>query len=160
VSDRRFGPLLSLLRQGLSVGVEFGAHSLEALLWVAETVEQSVYERGSLTRTPEGLRFWLNNPPLRVGAFSSLRVAIDGTHVPAERARVRGGPGLPWRTLTEISGERPLELRPGERTEVAVEGVPSAGVRELTVRLELQSTAIPPLVWFEFTDALGGAGGG
>jgi hypothetical protein len=159
VSDRRFGSLLSLLRQGFSVEKEFGTHSLESLLSVAEMVEESVYERGSLTRTSNGLSFRLNNPPLRTGAFSSLRLLVDGAPVPGERARVRGGPGLPWRDLTDISTERPLELRPGEVTEIAMGLSPPGGAKKLAVRLELQSTAIPPLVWFEFTDTLAGESG-
>ena len=76
--------------------------------------------------------------------------------MPAGRARVRGGPGLPWRVLADLCGERPLELRPGDPTEIAVDGAPPAEAKELTVRLELQSTAIPPLVWLEFTDTLRG----
>jgi hypothetical protein len=154
VSDRRFGSVLSLLRQGLSVGSQFGAHSLEALLSVAETIEESVYERGSLTWTSNGFTFRLNNPPLRTGAFSSLGLTIDGARVSTGRVRVGGHPDLPWREVTDISRERPLELRPGDRIEVAVDRPTREGVRELTVRLEFQSIAIPPLVWLEFTDTL------
>ncbi len=147
--------MLSLLRQGLSVEREFGIHSLEALASIAETIEESVYEVGSLTRTSTGLTFRLNNPPLRTGAFSSLRLVIDGVRVPADRARVRVGPGLLGRDLTGISRDRPIELRPGDRIEFAVDGPFPQGAKKFTVRLELQSTAIPPLVWFEFSDTLG-----
>ena len=154
VSDRRPGSWFSLLRQGLSVEREFGRHSLETLISVAETIEESVYERGSLMRTANGLTFCLNNPPLRIGAFSSLHLILNERPVPAERVRVRYGPGLPWRAVTEITRERPLELGPGARIELGVDGPLPDGVRELRIRLELQSTAIPPLVWFEFRDSL------
>lgn len=154
VSDRRPGSWLSLLRQGLSVEREFGRHSLEALVSIAETIEDSVYERGSLTRTLNGFTFCLNNPPLRIGAFSSLRLILDETPIPAERVRFRGGPGHAWRELAEISRERSLDLGPGARIEFAV-GVPlPEDAKGPRVRLELQSIAIPPLVWFEFTDTV------
>ncbi len=153
VSDHRLGPALSLVRQGLSVGREFGMHSLEALLWVAETVEESVYVPRSLVRNAEGLSFILANPPLRVGAFSSLRFWVDRVEVPSARVRLGTGSPRVWRTAVEISGAAPLELRPGEPTEVALDQVATGVEREVTVRLELQSVAIPPLVWFEFTEA-------
>lgn len=154
MSDRRFGPVLSLLRQGISVEREFGTHSLEALLSVAELVEESVYERGSLMRVPSGITFRMNNPPLRTGAFSALRIAVDGQWVSAHGARVRHGAGASWRPLSEISREAPLELRPGESAEFSVDVSIPPRTPRLTVRLELQSTTIPPLVWFEFRDAL------
>ncbi|HKN06199.1 MAG TPA: hypothetical protein VJ021_01150 [Thermoplasmata archaeon] len=153
MSDHRLGPALSLVRQGLSVGREFGMHSLEALLWVAETVEESVYVPRSLVRNAEGLSFMLANPPLRVGAFSSLRFWVDRVEVPSARVRLGTGSPRAWRTAAEISGAAPLELRPGEPTEVALDQVSTGVEREVTVRLELQSVAIPPLVWFEFTEA-------
>jgi hypothetical protein len=152
VSDHRLGPALSLVRQGISVGREFGLHSLEALLWVAETVEESVYVPRSLTRSAQGLSFVLANPPLRVGAFSSLRLWVDRVEVPSARVRVGSGYPRVWKTATEFTGSAPLELRPGEPTEILLEQVSTSGEREVTVRLELQSVAIPPLVWFEFTE--------
>lgn len=155
MSDRRFGSWLSLLRQGLSIERVFGRHSLEALVSVAETIEESVYERGSLARTPNGFSFRLSNPPLRIGAFSSLRLIVDDAPVTAERVRLRGGRGLPWRSTADISKEHPLALAPGDRIEFAVEDTLPEGAPELRIRLELQSTAIPPLVWFEFRDDLG-----
>jgi hypothetical protein len=152
VSGHHLGTALSLVRQGLTVGREFGVHSLEALLWVAETVEESVYAPKSLIRTSTGLSFVLANPPLRMGAFSSLRLWLDGVQVPPAQARVRSGAVGAWRTAAEIGRSAPLELRPGAPTEVAIDGAPSGTERPVTVRLELESVAIPPLVWFEFTE--------
>jgi hypothetical protein len=154
VSDRRFGPILSLVRQGLTVGVDFGAHSLEALLWVAETVEESVYRSGSLLRVPRGVAFVLDNPPLRAGSFKSARLTVDGTPIPAECVRVHAGTGSAWRSLSEVSQAAPLELVPGCPTDIEVECDIPAERERLRVRLELRPVAIPPLVWFEFSDAL------
>ncbi|MFZ0700147.1 MAG: hypothetical protein WAN74_08200 [Thermoplasmata archaeon] len=154
MDDRRLGSWFSLLRQGLSVEREFGRQSLEALVSIAETIEESVYERGSLARTGAGFTFCLNNPPLRVGAFSSLQLIVEETPIPAERVRYRDGPGSAWRELSEISKERPLELGPGARFELSVSEPLPEDAKEAKVRLELQSIAIPPLVWFEFTDSV------
>lgn len=146
--------MLSLLRQGLSVEREFGTHSLTTLLSVGELVEQCVYERGSLAPTPTGLAFRLNNPPLRAGAFSSARLFVDRRPVPAEQTRVRSDPNDPWRTVAEFSAQRPWLLGPGEPVEVSADLILPTDTKQCTVRMELQSTAIPPLVWLEFTDAL------
>lgn len=154
MSEGRFGSVLALVRQGLSIRRQFGLHSLTALISIAETVEESVYERGSLVRVSSGFVFRLLNPPLRSGAFSSLRLAVDGAPVAPERVRLRAGDGAAWRDLTGISRATPIALGPGDRVEFAVDGPIPAGARELTVRLELQSTTIPPLVWFEFRDTL------
>lgn len=154
VSDQRLDSWFSLLRQGLSVEREFGRHSLEALVSIAETIEQSVYERGSLARTANGFAFCLNNPPLRLGAFSSLHLILDEVPISPERVRLRSGPGRAWRELTDLSKEQPLDIGPGARIEFAVDGPFPEGMKDLGIRLELQSIAIPPLVWFEFTDIL------
>jgi hypothetical protein len=154
MSDRRVGSWFSLLRQGLSIEWEFGRHSLEALVSIAETIEQSVYERGSLIRTVNGFSFCLNNPPLRIGAFSSLHLIVDEAPISPERVRLRSGPGRAWRELTDLSKQRPLDLAPGARIEFAVDGPLPESTKGLGIRLELQSIAIPPLVWFEFTDTL------
>lgn len=150
MAGRWLGHALSALRQGISVGVEFGPRALEALVSLAETVEQSVYEDGSLVVGPDGLGFVLSNPPLRVGAFSGVRLRLDGTEVAPDRVRLRPGPGTPWRATDSISAVAPFELRPGVPTEVAVHGAVSRGGRPVHVRLEFDSIAIPPLVWFEF----------
>lgn len=152
MSGHHPGSAFSLLRQGLTLGYDFGVHSLEALLWVAETVEESVYLPKSLVRTPLGLSFVLANPPLRLGAFSSLRVWLDGDELRPEETRLRAGPARPWRTTADVTESNPLELRPGEPTEFALDRVPVEEGRTVTVRLELQSVAIPPLVWFEFSE--------
>lgn len=153
MSDHRVGTALSLVRQGLSVGREFGVHSLEALLWVAETVEESVYVPRSLVRNDRGLAFTLANPPLRAGAFSSLRLWVDRVEVSSGAVRVGKGSPRVWRIASEINESAPLELRPGEPTEVSLDRVSTGAEREVTVRLELQNIAIAPLVWFEFTEA-------
>ncbi len=154
VSERRVGPLLSLLRQGLSLELGFGTHSLEALLWIAETVEEAVYHSGSLVRTPTGVAFRLRNPPLRVGAFHALRARLDGGDVPSDRLRFRHGEGEAWRTAASLSGDAPLVLLPGRPVEFAVDVAPAPASREPRIRLEFESVAIPPLVWLEFSDVL------
>lgn len=146
--------MFSLLRQGLSLEREFGTQSLSALISLADLVENSVYELGSLAPIPGGLAFRLHNPPLRAGAFSSLRLVVNGLPVPAARARLRPAEDQPWRTFDDISSERPLSLRPGDRSEFAADVPIAVGAKECTIRLEFQSVAIPPLVWIEFTDQL------
>jgi hypothetical protein len=152
VGSRHVGDVLSLVAQGLRLGVEFGTHSVEALLWVAETVEEGVYEAKSLRWTAEGLEFALDNPPLRVGAFTSLVIRWDGSVVPADRIQWRSGPGTEWRPAESISAAAPLRLAPGDRTEFRLFGERGPRDREITVRLELHTPAIPPRVWFEFTE--------
>lgn len=154
MSSRHAGALFALLRQGLTLGVDYGTHSLEALLAVAETVEENVYAIDSFRRTGEGIEFALDNPPLRVGAFGAIRLAVDGTFVPPERVRWRAGEGREWRTADSVGPATPLWWAPGDRTEFAVLGTFGVDGRPSTVRLELRSTAIPPLVWFEFTETL------
>ncbi len=150
----RFGSLLRLAGDAVLLEFEFGAQSLEALAWIAQTVENSVYVRDSLTRTPTGFRFSLANPPLRIGAFSELRLLVEGTAIPGDRVRFRLGPGQAWRTSAELSGDHPLELEGGSGLEFEADWA-MAGVPEtVTVRLELQSVAIPPLVWIEFREAM------
>ena len=152
VSTGRFAAVLSLARQGLSVGVEFGPHSLEALVGIAETVEESVYAPGSLAGTDAGISFALANPPLRTGAFGEVRLRVDGASIPSDAFRVRTAAAPDWRTASTVSARAPLELAAGVRTEFAVDGDWGRREGELTVRLELKSVAIPPLVWFEFRD--------
>ncbi len=145
------GGVLSLLRQGLAVEVDYGTHSLEALVEVAETVEESVYEPHSLRRTPGGLAFALDNPPLRVGAFTSLVVRVNEVPVRPDRIRLRPALGAPWRSADAIGPDAPLALAPGDRTELVLTGE-FGTASELTVRLELHAPAIPPRVWFEFRE--------
>lgn len=161
MSDRRVGPLLGLLRQGLALEFEFGTSSLESLLRIAETVEESVYEAGSLRRsTGGGLRFVLANPPLRIGAFRRLAVAVNGAPVPSAEVRFRS-PGAPtWTEASSVSEQNPLVLVPGRRVEFEAGATGPPAGQEATVRLELESVAIPPLVWFEFRERVGLPDGG
>jgi len=157
--ERGVGALLSLLRQGLALEIGFGTRSVEALLWVAETVEEAVYAPGSMVRTERGVRFELSNPPLRAGAFGAVRAWVDGTPVDPRAVSVREGAGTPWRAAASISQREPLALRPGQAAEVRLEPVTAPGPGRLTVRLELESVAIPPLVWLEFSDEVREPGG-
>jgi hypothetical protein len=144
---------VGLIRQGISVVNEFGLRSAERLAFVADFLERSVYAPKSLRAVPEGIGFTLLNPPLRVGAFSSLRVAWDGTFHPPDRAFVRAEGRAIDRALADIGAARPVELRPGERVDFRLTGIP-ADARPHRVRLELQNIAVPPLVWFEFEDTI------
>jgi hypothetical protein len=150
--ELRLGAIVSLLRQGLELEIGFGTRSVEALVWIAEAVEESVYAAGSLVRTATGLQFRLSNPPLRLGAFRELRLIVDGRPVAPERLRFRRSAGGAWRTAASLSEAEPLVLLPGEPTEIAADGVePRIGGRA-ELRLELSSVAIPPRVWVEFSD--------
>lgn len=147
---------LGLVRQGISIGWRFGADALEEMGRVAELLERSVYEAGSLHRAPGGVAFTWRNPPLRMGAFRSVRATVDGAEADAARATVwpgRAGTPVPFRSVTP---ERPLVLPIGERTDffLPVDGRVSS---RPTVRVELRSVAIPPLVWYEFRERLTGA---
>jgi hypothetical protein len=148
--------LFSAARQGLEVGLEYGAHSLEALLWIAETVEESVYRTGSLARTPEGVRFTLSNPPLRLGAFSAVRLAWNGAPVPSGSLRIRAGIQGTWRVASEVTSPAPIDLLPGIPIDIEVALPPRSVGSSALVRLELECRAIPPVVWLEFRDAVGG----
>ena len=148
----RWGPLLSLVRQGIALEVGYGGRSIEALLWVAETVEEAVYAPGSLALRQGTLTFVLSNPPLRVGAFHAVRLSVEGHPVPPDRLRFREGEGRPWQRASEVTRAFPLRLAPGRSVEFAADGVGPLSVARPTVRLELESVAIPPLVWVEFAD--------
>ena len=144
---------LSLLRQGASLAREFGFRSLEGLTRIAELIEHSVYEPRSLTRTAEGVAFTLLNPPLRMGAFEEVRVRFDGSLLPPEAVTLTvPGAGVP-RSAAELSRATPVTIPIGQRTTVHLTlEAPAPGPHH--VRLELRSVAIPPRVWFEFTDSL------
>ncbi|HEV2166032.1 MAG TPA: hypothetical protein VGS23_03500 [Thermoplasmata archaeon] len=148
----------SLLRQGLSIEHEFGPAALEELARVGRFLEHAFYEPGSLVRTPTGVSFVLLNPPLRLGAFRSARLLFDKTPVPAERCAfdLEGGSGP--RRFSELGPDRPLVHPPGRRMRYDLEiARPGRGRHE--VRLELQSVAIPPLVWIEIFDSVHPRGG-
>lgn len=146
------GRWLSLLRQGFELDVDFGTHSVEAMAWIAEVVESSVYARDSLRRTPDGVAFRLANPPLRLGAFGAARLTVWGTLVPPTAWELRTGGAGSWRTAASLSPEAPITLLPGEPIEVQTASGPVSGL--VRVRLELESVAIPPPVWLEFDDVV------
>ena len=152
LASHRLGGVLPLVRQGLELGLEFGPRSIEALAWVAETIEGSVYSPHSLERTATGLTFVLENPPLRTAAFCSLRVLVDGVAVPPQDVSVRTGGMGPWRTAAMVAPDSSLDLVPGDRIEFALRGAFGIRAGETTIRLELRTAAIPPLVWLEFTE--------
>lgn len=141
---------LGVIRQGLHLALDFGLQPLEELTRVAEMLERSVYEAGSLRSDGRDLVFQLRNPPLRTGAFGSARLYWDGATHPAPGAWVDAPTGA-RRPLASLTRESPLVLPTGRRTAfgLPLDG-PTSGVRR--IRLELQSVAIPPTVWFEFTD--------
>jgi hypothetical protein len=143
---------LSLLRQGVSIELSYGTRALEALLAIAEAVEDAVYESGSLRRIPGGLAFALENPPLRVGAFAQVRVLIDEEPVAPEAVRLRKGVGSGWRTAADVTAASPLDWGPGERTEFEVTTPKRGAGQRICVRVELRSVAIPPTVWCELRD--------
>ena len=144
---------VGLLRQGFTLVREFGLHSTERLAFVADFLERSVYAPKSLRILPDGVGFTLLNPPLRVGAFSSLRLAWDGGFVPPDQAFVRPEGHAIDRPLGDIQPDRPIELRPGERSDFRLVGI-GADSKPHRIRVELQSVAVPPLVWFEFVDTI------
>lgn len=150
------GPLrgdVGLLREAISLIDEFGLRSTERLAFVANFLERSVYLPNSLRVVPDGVGFTLLNPPLRVGAFSAVRVAWDGAFLPPDAAFVQGEGHAVERPLSDISPSRTIDLRPGQRLEVRLSGI-SADPAEHRIRLELQNIAVPPLVWFEFVDTI------
>ncbi len=145
---------LSLLRQAVTIDHEFGAASLLELARVARFLEHAFYERRSLVRTPYGIAFTLTNPPLRLGAFKALRLFVDGTLVPAERSRVRAAGAEPVR-FSDIDSAHPFRLTLGQSMRLEAELLP-VGPGTHVLRLELQSAAIPPLVWIEIHDSVRG----
>ncbi|MFZ1024452.1 MAG: hypothetical protein WAN87_10000 [Thermoplasmata archaeon] len=145
---------LSLLRQGISIGAEFGPHALVMLARIAEIVEDSVYAPQSLWATPQGIRFVLQNPPLRVGAFGSIQARVNGVEAPPERARFRTAGQEGFRSFRDVSRDLPLTMIPGQRTEVELDLAAPLPKGPVTIHLSVRSIAIPPLVWFEFTDTI------
>jgi hypothetical protein len=154
VRSSSVGRACSVARQGIELGIDFGVHSVEALVWIAETIEESVYRVGSLARTPEGIRFSLSNPPLRAGAFSAFRVAWNGTPVDPVHLRLRAGPDAEWRTGASVAPAALVDLLPGRTIDVTARVPPAEIGPTATVRVELECPAIPPLVWVEFRDAV------
>ena len=146
---------LGLVRDGLSVGWEFGAHSLAELTRIAEFLEHCVYEPGSLSAATGGARFVLRNPPLRMGAFSAIRVQWDGRAIPGDCATVQTGDDAEPRRLSEITALDPITFGFGRRTTFRLT-MPSPTAGEHHIRVEWQSVAVPPLVWLEFREPIAG----
>ncbi len=144
---------LSLLRQGASLTREFGFRSLEGLTRIAELIEHSVYEARSLTRTADGVAFTLLNPPLRMGAFEEVRVQWDGQPLPLAAVAITLPGSAARRSAADLSRDAPVTIPIGERTTIHLD-LPPPPPGPHHVRLELRSVAIPPRVWFEFTDTL------
>ena len=149
---------LSLVAQGIEVAAGFGVRSLEGLVSVAELLEHSVYEPASLHTVPGGVSFVLRNPPLRMGAFSALRLLWNGSPVPPGACTVLAPPEARPRRFSEIDRSAPITLPIGRRSRFFAGVVPGEGSQR--VRLELQSVAIPPKVWLEFSDEVRPGGDG
>lgn len=144
---------LGLVRQGLRLALDYGVRPLEEMVRVAELIESSVYEHGSLTTAGREVRFRLLNPPLRMGAFSRIALRWDGAVILPSDAMIAPVDGRSGTRFSEISADRPFTIPIGRRTEVRFEtDRRESGVH--TIRLELESVAIPPMVWLEFADRL------
>ncbi|HEY6238742.1 MAG TPA: hypothetical protein VIZ68_06120 [Thermoplasmata archaeon] len=148
--NARFRGDLSLAREGFDVVLGFGLGSLHGLVSVAELLQSSVYEERSLRRSSDRFEFTLLNPPLRMGAFRSARLIWNGTPLPADRAGVRSSPASQVVPFSSIDDAHPFIFPTGQRTVFTAHPEPATPGRQ-SVRLELQSVAIPPLVWFEFS---------
>lgn len=144
---------LGLVRQGLRLALDYGVRPLEEMVRVAELIESSVYEHGSMTTDGRNVRFRLLNPPLRMGAFSSIALRWDGAAIPPSDATIASADSQSPRRFESISQAEPATIPIGRRTAIAFE----TDRREIAVhrvRLELKSVAIPPMVWLEFADRL------
>lgn len=153
---RGFGLDLQMAKEGILLGWHFGARSLGELVRIANYIETSVYERGSLVRVPDGIGFRLTNPPLRLGAFHRAVLWVNGRAIPPEEVTVRTDGSPEFRRFTDLSPSRPLALLPGHPTEFRVHLDPPPGWgSRLLLRLELHNVAIPPPVWLQFRDRVG-----
>jgi len=151
VRGHRIGVDLGLLKAGFDIGREFGWHSLEEMARIALYVEREIYESGSLRSVPGGIAFTLRSPPLRMGAFQRAQLLWDGQAL--DGAGCTAHPedsGTPVR-FDQLSRDAPLVLPVGRRVEFAARIAP-APVGRHTIRLELQSLAIPPTVWMQVSD--------
>ncbi|MCI4325568.1 MAG: hypothetical protein L3K00_06785 [Thermoplasmata archaeon] len=144
---------LGLLRDGLRIGHEYGFRSLEELARTGVFLQSVVYEANSLRTVSGGVAFALHSPPLRMGAFSRLSLRWDDQEVPPDACTVRPEALAAPVRFSDVSPTNPVVFPVGERIAfTAGVGTPSHGPH--TVRLELQSLAIPPVVWFRLTDHL------
>lgn len=151
----RLGIDLGLLREGLQIGRGFGLHSLEEMARIALYLESAVYDRGSLRPIPDGIAFALHSPPLRMGAFQRVSLTWDGRLLPLVDCTAHPVDLPAPVRLDTIDRPHPLILPVGERIEfAAVVPPPEAGPH--TIRVDLESVAIPPVVWFQLTDHLRG----
>lgn len=147
---------LSLLRQAVDLERESGFASLEELARLGDFLEHAFYEHGSLRPVERGVEFRLLNPPLRMGAFRSARVAFDGRAVAPGDVFVEVEGASP-RALSEVDLARPLTIPSGRPSTFTLQlDAPPRRLVHHAVRLELASVAIPPIVWIEFTDRLHG----
>lgn len=147
---------LSLFRQGLSLLHEVGPHGLGEMVRMAEFLERSIYQEGSFRTTPEGFLFHLLNPPMRMGAFSWASLTLDGQPLASENCFVAEPSTSAPRSLSTLSRQAPLDLRPGQTTPFSARHVGLVPGRHHTVQLNLRNVAIPPTVWIRFTDELRG----
>ncbi|MCI4334155.1 MAG: hypothetical protein L3K04_00745 [Thermoplasmata archaeon] len=149
---RSFRTNLSLLRQGVVIGWAFGGRSLAGLVRTAELLQSNMLEPGSFFAAPDGLRFQIRNPPLRVGAFRSLAARVDGRTLPPDHAFIDVGCSGPERSFASVVAGAPVALPMGIRHGLRLCAVTPFGPGEHTVRLELRSVAIPLTSWLEFTE--------
>jgi hypothetical protein len=89
-----------------------------------------------------------------MGAFSAVRVHFDGQRVPDDAAWLHPAGASVETSLATVDREHPVALEIGRRTTVRLRLAELPGAGHHLVRVEAQSVAIPPLVWFQFTDDL------
>jgi hypothetical protein len=153
VRGHRLGVDLGLLRAGLEIGRGFGLHSLEEMARIALYLESAVYDRGSLRHVPDGIAFALHSPPLRMGAFQRASLMWDGELLPLADCTARPADRPAPARFDAIDRAHPLVLPVGGRIEFAAR-MPPPDAGPHTIRVELESVAIPPVVWFQVTDHL------
>lgn len=121
---------------------------------MAEFLERSIYQEGSLRATREGFSFRLLNPPMRMGAFHWATLSVDQRPLPPEDCSVSEPQGPSLRPFPSLSRQEPLHLRPGEGASFAARLPGLVPGHRHTVQLNLRNVAIPPMVWVRFTDEL------
>jgi hypothetical protein len=145
-----------LAKEGVILGWHFGSRSIAGLVRIAEYIQRSVYLEGSLRRTASGFRFILLNPPLRLGAFTSVELLLDAVPIPGSDVSLRSESMASPRTASSVTRETPVHWLPGMPVEVSVRVAPAPGEGVHSIRLNLRNAAIPPRVWFEFRDRISG----
>ena len=86
-----------------------------------------------------------------MGAFGAASVRWNGLELPPSSVSVRFANGSPTVRLDELTRSTPLVLPVGVRSTFDLRGV-EVGAGPQRVRLDLHSVAIPPRVWFEFSE--------